>query len=136
MKKLVLIAGLVLVTGLFLYAIEGIAQMGGRGTMGGGMMGSGGMGFGMGSNSGMTGSGRSSDRQYGPDDRQQQNPLGEDGARSILENYLKSKGNPNLRLGQIKDKGKAFEGEIVTRDNALVDKILVDKDTGSLRSAY
>jgi len=136
MKKLLLIAGLVLITGLFFYTIEGIAQMGGRGMMGGGMMGSGGMGSGMGGNSGMMGSGKPSDSQYGPDYRQQQNPLKEDDARSILENYLKSKGNPNLRLGQITDRGNVFEGEIVTRDDSLVDKILVDKNTGSLRSVY
>ena len=106
------------------------------GMMGGGMMGSGGTGSGMDNNSGMMGSERYSDSQYGPDYRQQQNPLREDDARSILENYLRSKGNPNLKLGQIKDKGKAFEGEIVTRDDSLVDKILVDKNTGSLRSVY
>jgi hypothetical protein len=44
--------------------------------------------------------------------------------------------NPNLKLEKIGDKGNAFEGEIVTKDDSLVDKILVDKNTGWMRSVY
>jgi hypothetical protein len=135
MKKIALIIGFVLVGTLILYPLWGRGQMN-SGMMGGGMMGSGGMGSGTGGNSGMMGSGKSSDRQYSPDYRRQQNPLREDDARSILENYLKSTGNPNLRLGQMRNKGDVFEGEIVTKDDSLVHKILVDKHTGSTRSVY
>lgn len=43
----------------------------------------------------------------------------------------------DLKLGDIKDEGQYFEAEIVTKDNSsLADVIIVDKDTGWMRSAY
>ena len=53
-----------------------------------------------------------------------------------MENYLTNMRNPNLKLGKIKDTGTAFEAEIVTKDNSMVDKIVVDKITGWMRSGY
>ncbi len=50
---------------------------------------------------------------------------------SILKNYIG--GNPNLKVGEIKDKGTYFEGTVVTKDNSLVAKYGVDKDTGWVR---
>jgi hypothetical protein len=98
------------------------------GMMGRGMMGSdsqrGDMGSGM--------MGRGYERQY----RQPQKPLDEKDARILLENYLQSMRNPNLKLGEIKDLGHGFEVEILTTDNSLVDKIMVDKKTGWMRSVY
>ena len=47
---------------------------------------------------------------------------------SILRNYIGA--NPNLKVGKIQDKGSFFEGEIVTKDNSLVAKLGVDKNTG------
>ncbi len=44
--------------------------------------------------------------------------------------------NQKLKLGKIKDVGTAFEAEIVTKDNSIVDKIMIDKATGCMRSAY
>jgi Spy/CpxP family protein refolding chaperone len=79
---------------------------------------------------------------YGPGgDRSQQmgrhmGSLEEKDARQVIENYIKSTGNPNLALGQIKDAGNAFEVEIVTKEKSLVDKVLVDKSSGAMRSAY
>jgi hypothetical protein len=57
-------------------------------------------------------------------------------AKALVENYLQSTRNPNLKLGKIEDKGYAFEAEIETKDSSLVDKILVDKRTGWMRSIY
>jgi hypothetical protein len=57
-------------------------------------------------------------------------------AERIFEGYLESEHNPNLKLGTIKDEGSFFEADLVTRDNSLVDKLIVDKDTGHLRSIY
>ena len=54
----------------------------------------------------------------------------------MVENYLQSTGNPNLKLGKITDDGSSFEADIVTKDNSMVDKILVDKNSGAMRSAY
>jgi len=47
-----------------------------------------------------------------------------------VEDYLKASGNPNLKVGSIKDAGNAFEVEIMTKNNSLADKVLVDKNTG------
>ena len=67
---------------------------------------------------------------------QERGQLEEKDARSIVENYIRSTRNPNLELGKLKDAGNVFEAEIVTKDKSLVDKVLVDKNTGRLRSAY
>ena len=122
----------------------------GPGMMGGGMMGPGMMGSGMGPGMmgggmmgrgmgpGMMGGGYGPQQgpPYPPQYQQPPKPLEERDAREILENYLNSMKNPNLKLGKIEDKGNAFEAEIVTKDNSLVDRILVEKSTGRMRSAY
>jgi hypothetical protein len=50
---------------------------------------------------------------------------------AILKDYVG--GNPNLKVGEIKDKGTYFEGTIVTKENSLVAKYGIDKDSGSVR---
>lgn len=57
-------------------------------------------------------------------------------AEAMMKDYLKSTRNPNLKLGKIKDAGKVFEAEILTKKDDLVDRVLIDKETGSIRSAY
>ena len=103
--------------------------------MGPGMMG--GQGYGMGQ--GMMGPeyGSEPSRQFPNGGQQQlQQPIDKAQARSMVENYLQSTGNPNLKLGKITDDGSSFEANIVTKDNSMVDKILVDKNSGAMRSAY
>ena len=69
--------------------------------------------------------------------RNQNRPyIDKNGAERIFEDYLKSEHNPNLKLGKIKDEGSFFAADIVNRDNSLVGKLIVDKDTGRIRSAY
>ena len=87
--------------------------------------------------SGQMGPGYQSSPQY-PNNQQQQlqKPIDKAQAEAMLENYLRSTSNPNLKLGKITDQGNSFEADIVTRDNSFVDKILVDKDTGAMRSVY
>ena len=135
MKKTISVLAFAIVMGLTFFTTEGKAQMG-SGMMGGGMMGGGMMGRGNGQ--GMSGprEGYQNNPQNGSQYNEFQKPLGPREARAILENYLKSKRNPNLKLGKIKDDGYAFEAEIMTKDNSLVDRILVDKNTGRMRSAY
>jgi hypothetical protein len=91
-------------------------------------MGPGMMGRGMGP--GMMGPG------YGPQYQQERKPLTEKDVKAMVENYVQSTRNPNLKPGKITDKDQYFEAEIVTKDNSLVDKILVDKQTGWMRSIY
>lgn len=78
--------------------------------------------------------------QYGPPQapyyQQPREPLKEGDVKGMLENYLRSTRNPNLKLGKIKEEDTHFEAEIVTKDGSLVDKILVDKNTGWMRSMY
>ncbi len=108
----------------------------GPGMMGRGMMGGGMMGQGMGPGMMGDGYGPQHDPQYPPQYQQPPKPLEERDARAILENYLNSMKNPNLKLGKIEDKGNAFEAEIQTKDGTLVDKILVDKNSRWMRSVY
>lgn len=76
-------------------------------------------------------------RGYGPQQyRQQQTPLTEKDARALVEGNLQASRNPNLKVGNVKDVGNAYEVEIVTKNNSPVDKVLVDKQTGVTRSAY
>ena len=107
--------------------------------MGPGMMG-GGYGYGMGP--GMMGPGYGygygPQYGYGPSQQPQQasKPLSEDQAKQEVENYLASTRNPNLKIGNVEDKGNDYEVNIETKDGSLVNKILVNKDTGWMRSAY
>ena len=67
---------------------------------------------------------------------QNQKYLAKKDAARILEDYLNSRNNPNLKLGEIKDLGSSFEADLLTKDHSLVDKLIVDKNTGRIRSAY
>jgi hypothetical protein len=74
---------------------------------------------------------------YGPQYQQPQKSMTKKDAEMLVQDLLKSTGNPNLKLGNIKDEGSAYEVEIVTKGgNSLVDRILVDKRTGWIRSVY
>lgn len=95
-----------------------------HGTMGGGMMA---YGRGYGHHRGYA------NCPYGNGNVVQNQALNEDGAKSLLQNYLNSTGNPNLKLGTVTDKEDAFEARIVTKDDSLVDTIQVDKKTGLIR---
>jgi hypothetical protein len=71
-----------------------------------------------------------------PPYRRFDNPIDKKDAQALLQNYLDSTNNPNLKLGQETDKGTRYEFDVVTKDNSLVDRLRVSKDTGEIRSAY
>lgn len=115
----------------------------GPGMMGGMMgqghgMGPGMMGRGDGMGPGMMGpqGGSQYGPQSGPQYQQPSRAMEEKDVKLMLENYLKSTRNPNLKLGKIQEKDSVFEAEILTKDGSLVDKIAVDKATGWMRSVY
>jgi hypothetical protein len=85
---------------------------------------------------GMDSSMMGSGEENGLQRNQNRTHIDKNGAERIFEDYLKSEHNPNLKLGKIKDEGSFFEADVVTRDNSLVDELIVDKDTGHLRSTY
>jgi rubrerythrin len=102
--------------------------------MGGGMMGGRGYGYGRGYGMGPGMGGRG--YGYGQPYTEPGKPLEMKDAKAIMEDYIKSARNPNLKLGKIRDKGDSFEAEVVTKNNALVDKIFINKETGRMRSVY
>jgi len=65
---------------------------------------------------------------------QQMAPMGQDEARTLMKNYVTA--NPNLKIGEIKEKDDVYVGEIVTRDGSLVEKLVVDKKTGWMKRDY
>ena len=110
--------------------------------MGPGMMGPGygygrGMGPGYGYGRGMgPGYGYGRGSQYAPEYLRPQKPVDKDEAQQEVENFLKSTRNPNLKIGDIQEKDDAYEVSVVTKDGSLVDKIMVDKNTGQMSSGY
>jgi hypothetical protein len=145
MKKIILLLVATVFIGVALYSVESSAHMSqgyGYG-MGPGMMGQGygygmgpgmmGPGYGMGPRYGY---GQQYGPQYGRQYQQFQKPLNRNQAKQEVENYLNSMRNPNLKLGEIEEKGNNYQINIETKNGSLVDKILVDKNTGWMRSAY
>ena len=136
MRKIVL-AGLVVALGLGLGGAA-YAWWGGYGGhmgpgYGGYMMGPGNGGYMMGPGNGNYMMGRGYGSCWGATSGTAEGKsLTQKDTESILEDYVG--GNPNLKVGEIKDKGSYFEGTIVTKDNSLVAKYGVDKDTGAVRS--
>ena len=62
-------------------------------------------------------------------------PLSKEEATKLLEHYVQSTDNPNLKLGKVTEDKNNFVGEITTKEGSLVDKILVNKKTGWMRPA-
>jgi zinc resistance-associated protein len=110
--------------------------------MGPGMMGPGwGMGYGMSPGMMGPGWGRGMNPSWSGGGNPQRSgrhmgPLEEKDAEEIIENYIQSTRNPNLKAGKIEDSGNAFKAQIVTKDNSLVEEVLIDKHSGFMRPAY
>jgi hypothetical protein len=144
MKKKVL-AGLVVVLGLALSGGVAFAHYTGFGGYGGHMMGPGygghmmGPGYyghmgGPGYGGYMMGPGYGDYCGGGGPVTSEQKPITEKETESILRDYIGR--NPNLKVGEIKDKGTYFEGEIVTKDNSLVTRLTIDKNTGWVQPLF
>ena len=61
-------------------------------------------------------------------------PLGKDDVRMLMKNYVSA--NPNLKAGDITEKDDVYVGEIVTKDGSLVEKVVIDKQTGWMKYTY
>ncbi len=125
-----ILSGILLQTRWHLAMFQHALGLRGHGMGPGMMMGRGGYGM------GHRWRGRGYLRPSKPDSQQIQKPLDEKSAKGVFEEYLKTTGNPNLRLGKITEQGKYFEAEIVTKEGSLVDKVLVDRETGWMHSVY
>jgi hypothetical protein len=127
MKKIVV--GLVVALGIGLGGLA-LAHYGGHGSYGGHMMGP---GYGDGGH--MMGPGYGDHRWEGtPATDERTGSITEKEAAFILKNYIGA--NPNLKVGEIKDKGTYFEGEIITKKDSLVAKLSIDKTTGWVQPLY
>lgn len=55
----------------------------------------------------------------------------------MVQGYLDYKKNPNLKLGEIREYKGYSEAEIVTKkQKAMVDRVIINKNTGRMRSMY
>ncbi len=72
-------------------------------------------------------------RGWGYPYQERTRPVDEDAARKMVERYVKLTGNPRLKVGEITEKETSFEVEIVTKDDSLVDKVLIENSTGWMR---
>ena len=54
-------------------------------------------------------------------------------AKKILQEYFK---NEPVLIGNIKEREWFFEADIKDRNNNLIDKVIIDKRTGRIRSIY
>lgn len=54
-------------------------------------------------------------------------------AKKVLLAYLAKK---DVKIGEIKEKELFFEAEIRDKNNNLIDKVIVDKRNGRIRSIY
>lgn len=54
-------------------------------------------------------------------------------ALKVLKNFFADKG---VKIGNIKEKELFFEAEILDKNNNVIDKVIIDKRTGRIRSIY
>ncbi|MBW1988884.1 MAG: hypothetical protein JRI97_04995 [Deltaproteobacteria bacterium] len=118
---------------------RGYGGMMGPGMMGPGMMGPGMMGPGM-MGRGMMGPGYAPGwmhRGYPGAGQYQEVPLNKAEAKILVERYIRSTGNPNIRFGEItEEKDEYFVATVVTKGGDLVDKIMIDRYSGWFKSVY
>ncbi len=80
---------------------------------------------------GMTGGGH--DSAYGKSAIQSDQNLSVDDVRARMERRLKWHGNERLKVGEVKEiDDDTIVAEIVTQDDSLVDRLEVDRHTGSM----
>jgi len=142
MKKIwitiTIVAGSILIAGLWFVPGLAGAHTNLGGMMGTGMMGRGMMGYGMmGQEQNMIE--ECEEMMEGVTDGKQQagEALTQEDAVSIVEGYLKKINNPNLKVGEVEQTAdEDYLVEIVTKDGSLVDKLEVNRLSGWIHSIY
>jgi hypothetical protein len=60
--------------------------------------------------------------------------LSTDDVKARMERWLAARDNPRLKLGEVKEKdADSITADIVTKDNSLVERFIVDRHTGAIR---
>ncbi len=62
-------------------------------------------------------------------------PLTKEQAKLLLQDYLQYGNSPNLKIGDLNEKGTVFEAEILTKEGTVVDSLQIDKNTHLFRYA-
>ena len=57
--------------------------------------------------------------------------INKDEAKSLISFQLR-RSNPNLKVGKVTEKEVGFEVTIVTKEDSLVDRLMVEKNTGRI----
>ncbi|MFH1146761.1 MAG: hypothetical protein V1736_03555 [Pseudomonadota bacterium] len=60
-------------------------------------------------------------------------PIDQDEARMLMQNYINALNDPNLKLGNIREKDIFYEGSVM-RKNRAIDKVIVNRNTGTVYS--
>ncbi len=140
MKKIwitiAVVAGSILIAGLWFVPGLAGAHTNTGGMMGHGMMGHGMMGYGMmGQDENMLE--ECEEMMEGLTDHEDGTELTQEDAISIVEKYLKEIKNPNLEVGEVeRTADEDYLVEIVTKDGSLVDKLEVNGLRGWIHSIY
>lgn len=94
-------------------------------------------GFGSGYGPGMMGDGRGYAARgtlQGDQNAGQSSSLTTDDVKTRIERWLAWRGNPRLKVGEIKEKdADTIIADVVTQDNSLVERFIVDRHTGIYR---
>lgn len=61
-------------------------------------------------------------------------PLTKDQANLVFQRYMQKMNNPNLKLGEVVEKGDTFEATVSTKDGSLVEKVELNRNTGWFRN--
>ncbi len=142
MKKIritiAIVAGSILIAGLWFVPGLAGAHTNGEGMMGQGMMGQGMMGYGMmGQEQNMFEECEEMMEWVTDGKLQAGEALTQEDAVSIVEDYLKEINNPNLKVGEVeRTADEDYLVEIVTKDGSLVDKLEVNRLSGWIHSIY
>jgi len=65
----------------------------------------------------------------------QGDPLTQEQAGKLLENYVLRSGFANLKAGEMVDAGDVYKATVVTKDGSLVEELEINKKTGLFRRA-
>lgn len=74
-------------------------------------------------------------RGYGPGAQSNQAlNLTTDDVKTRMERWLSWRGNPRLKLGEVKEKdADSIAADVVTKDNSVVERFIFDRHTGAFR---
>ncbi len=63
-------------------------------------------------------------------------PVTMDQARYLVDNYMYLSGIPDLKPGKIIEKDNEFDVEIITKDGSYLGMLVIDKQTGVIKSPF